>query len=126
MISKAQEGKYTLEGFVELANVDMKSIEGGNVDMLVLTSDEKQAVKMLKDYEERARQQRMYGDDNRNIEGNRDGNSTTDSDESTEDDILIFGYKIQSEKLGLPFVAILFTIMSAVFYYCSICITYSL
>ena len=102
---------------VELSNVDFKALEGGAVEQLALTGEEKQAVKMLKDYEERARQQRMYGDENKNVEGKRDGSEAT-GEAAEPEDIMIFGFRVRAEKLGLPFVLVLFTAMGAAFWYC--------
>lgn len=109
-----------MDGLMSLSAVDLKFLEGGNLADLELTNEEQRALRLLKDYEEKARQQRMYGDEDRNIEGKRgDGSENPETRES--EDILLFGYPVNVERYGTLILVVVFSGVVLAFYWCKLC-----
>lgn len=108
-----------MDGLLSLSPVDLKFLEAGNLSDLDLSNEEQRALRLLKDYEDKARQQRMYGDEDRDIEGKRGDGS--DSSETREgEDILIFGYSINVERYGTLILVTVFSAIVMAFYWCMI------
>ena len=70
MIQNAQKGVFSLDGFLELSNVDIAPLGVDGAD-LGLGQEEKQLLAVLKDYEKKAQEQRQ-AQDTSDIEGNRE------------------------------------------------------
>jgi len=122
ILDRAREGKFTLEGLVALSSLDLSPLQSANIEDLKLSGEEKQAVKILKDYEERARQQRMYGDEDRDIEGTRDKNRKEEKESSAEE-VMIFGKTLNVDSWGTPFVLAVVGGVIAIFAWCKFIIT---
>ena len=78
--------------------------------------------KILKDYEERARQQRMYGDEDRDMEGTRDKNRKEEKESSAEE-VMIFGKTLNVDSWGTPFVLAVVGGVIAIFAWCKFIVT---
>lgn len=108
-----------MDGLLSLSPVDLKFLEAGNLSDLDLSNEEQRALRLLKDYEEKARQQRMYGDEDRDIEGKRgDGSDSLETREG--EDILIFGYSVNVERYGTLILVAVFSAIVMAFYWCMI------